>query len=174
MASKGKFQKEFHDGYGLEIEWRITSQNLTNKTSVVEAKFYLVSYASYYTINSSASKSGYLRVNGSSSSFTTSSALLAGNQKRLLDTYSRTISHDSNGNASTDILGSFDIQVTLGSTYYSNVSLSGTAKLNSMNATYIKGWDGSNWKNGAVKVWDGSNWRNATTIYAWDGDNWIS
>ena len=87
MASSGNFQNTFRTGYTLRVEWSVTSQSIEDNTSTLSVTAYLVSGGSSYIINSSASKTVKLVINGST--YTKSAAGLAnltGNQKKALFT----------------------------------------------------------------------------------------
>ncbi len=132
MALSGTFRTNVGAGWRLQLEWSAT-QNITNNTSTITARLYWMSLGSAYTVNSSASKSGRVTIDGSNSSFSGSGlARLSSNQKKLVKTYTRTVSHNSNGTKSVSISAYFDINVTLSGRYYGRVSVSGTASLNTI------------------------------------------
>ena len=124
MAKSGTIQETIRTGYRLQIAWTVDSQSVANNTSSVTAKVQLVSTGSSYTINSSASKSGSLTINGTKYSFSFSSAL-NGNQTKTLYTKTVTVSHASDGSKTCSFSATCGINVTLGGTYYGNVTASG-------------------------------------------------
>ncbi|MED4068649.1 DUF859 family phage minor structural protein [Priestia megaterium] len=133
MALSGTFYKNVASGYRLQIEWSAT-QNVANNTSTVTQKLYWISLGSAYYINSSAVKNGYQNINGGTDS-TFSGAGLAdinGNQKKLLDTHTETVSHNSDGTKSVLLEAMFNPDVTLSGTRYTNVTLSSTVTLNTI------------------------------------------
>lgn len=126
MALSGSIGNTFRTGYRLQIDWTAT-QNISANTSTVTAKMYLISLGSSYTINSSATKDGANIIDGTT--FTFSGAGLAdlnGNQKKLLATDSKTITHDTDGTKTFQLDGYFDLEVTLGGTFYGRIDLSAT------------------------------------------------
>lgn len=125
MASSGTIQQAIRTGYRLQIAWTVNSQSVANNTSSVTARVQLVSTGSSYTINSSASKSGSLTINGTKYSFTFSAAL-SGNQTKTIYTKTVTVSHNSNGTKTCSFSATAGINVTLSGTYYGNVTASGS------------------------------------------------
>ena len=125
MATSGTIQAAIRTGYRIQIAWSVTGQSVANNTSTVTAKVQLVSTGSSYTINSSASKSGSLTINGTKYSFTFSAAL-SGNQTKTLYTKTVTVSHGSDGSKTCSFSCSAGINVTLSGTYYGNVTASGS------------------------------------------------
>lgn len=125
MAASGTIQAAIRTGYRLQIAWTVGSQSVANNTSSVTAKVQLVSTGSSYTINSSASKSGSLTINGTKYTFSFSAAL-NGNQTKTLFTKTVTVAHASNGSKTCAFAATCGINVTLGGTYYGNVTASGS------------------------------------------------
>lgn len=125
MAASGTITEAIRTGYQLRIVWSVGSQSVANNTSSVTAKVQLVSTGSSYTINSSASKSGSLTINGTKYTFSFSAAL-NGNQTKTLFTKTVTVAHASNGSKTCAFAATCGINVTLGGTYYGNVTASGS------------------------------------------------
>lgn len=125
MAASGTIQAAIRTGYRLQIAWTVGSQSVANNTSSVTAKVQLVSTGSSYTINSSASKSGSLTINGTKYTFSFSAAL-NGNQTKTLFTKTVTVAHASDGSKTCAFSATCGINVTLGGTYYGNVTASGS------------------------------------------------
>ena len=125
MASSGTIQAAIRTGYRIQIAWEVTGQSVANNTSTVTAKVQLVSTGSSYTINSSASKSGSLTINGTKYNFTFSAAL-SGNQTKTIFTKPVTISHASDGTKTCSFSCVAGIDVTLGGTFYGDVTASGS------------------------------------------------
>ncbi len=125
MASSGTYTKAIRTGYQLKLVWTVSSQSIANNTSSVTVKVQLVSTGSSYTINSSASKSGFVTINGTKYTFTFSAAL-SGNQTKTLYTKTVTISHSADGSKNCAFSATCGINVTLGGTYYGDVTASGT------------------------------------------------
>jgi hypothetical protein len=125
MASSGTITQSIRTGYQLKIAWSVGSQSVANNTSSVTVKVQLVSTGSSYTINSSASKSGSVTINGTKYSFTFSAAL-SGNQTKTLYAKTVTVSHNADGTKTCSFATTCGINVTLGGTYYGNVTASGS------------------------------------------------
>lgn len=125
MAASGTIQQAIRTGYRLQIAWAVDSQSVANNTSTVTVKVQLVSTGSSYTINSTASKSGSLTINGTKYTFTFTAAL-SGNQTKTLFTKPVTISHNADGSKSCSFSATCGINVTLGGTYYGNITASGS------------------------------------------------
>ena len=122
MASSGSFQNTFRTGYTLRVEWKINSQSIADNTSSVTVTAFLVSSGSSYTINSSASKTVKLTINGTTYSKSASGlASLSGGQKKSLFAKTVTISHSSDGSKSIGISCALDLEVTLSGTYWGTI-----------------------------------------------------
>lgn len=131
MASSGTITGAIRTGYAIQIVWNEDSQSIANNTTTITAKVQLVSTGSSYTINSSASKSGTLTINGTKYSFNFT-ASLSGNQTKTLYTKTVTISHNADGSKTCAFSCSCGINVTLGGTYYGNVTASGNGVFNTI------------------------------------------
>ena len=131
MASSGTIQEAIRTGYRIQIAWTVDSQSVANNTSTVTAKVQLVSTGSSYTINSSASKSGTLTINGTKYSFTFTAAL-SGNQTKTIYTKTVTVSHAADGSKTCAFACTAGINVTLSGTYYGTVSASGSGTFNTI------------------------------------------
>ena len=131
MATSGTIQEAIRTGYRLQIAWTVDSQSVANNTSTVTAKVQLVSTGSSYTINSSASKSGSLTINGTKYSFTFTAAL-SGSQTKTLYTKTVTVAHNANGTKTCAFSATAGINVTLSGTYYGNVTASGNGTFNTI------------------------------------------
>lgn len=125
MAASGTITQAIRTGYQLKIVWEVTSQSVANNTSSVTAKVQLVSTGSSYTINSSASKSGSLTINGTKYTFSFTAAL-NGNQTKTIFSKPVTIAHNADGTKTCSFSATAGINVTLSGTYYGNVTASGS------------------------------------------------
>ncbi len=125
MADSGTITQAIRTGYQLRITWSVGSQSVANNTSSVTAKVQLVSTGSSYTINSSASKSGSLTINGTKYTFTFTAAL-SGNQTKTIFTKTVTVAHNADGTKTCAFSATAGINVTLSGTYYGNVTASGS------------------------------------------------
>ncbi len=131
MATSGTIQEAIRTGYRLQIAWTVDSQSVANNTSSVTAKVQLVSTGSSYTINSSASKSGTLTINGTKYTFSFTAAL-SGNQTKTLYTKTVTVAHNADGTKTCAFSATAGINVTLSGTYYGNVTASGNGTFNTI------------------------------------------
>lgn len=131
MATSGTIQQAIRTGYRIQIAWTVDSQSVANNTSTVTAKVQLVSTGASYTINSSATKSGSLTINGTAYAFSFT-ASLSGNQTKTLYTKTVTISHGSDGAKTCAFSATCGINVTLSGTYYGNVTASGSGVFNTI------------------------------------------
>lgn len=129
MALSGTFIKSVGSHWDLKLVWSAT-QNETANTSTITAKLYWVA-DSYGAVSSSTSKSGTVVIDGTTSSFTATAGVSDG-QSKLIKTYTKTVTHDSDGKGSFSLSGTFGINLTLSGTYYGTVSVSGTASLNTI------------------------------------------
>ena len=131
MASSGTIQEAIRTGYRIQIAWSVDSQSEANNTSTVTAKVQLVSTGSSYTINSSASKSGSLTINGTKYSFTFTAAL-SGNQTKTLYTKTVTVAHNADGTKTCAFSCVVGIDVTLSGTFYGDIPASGSGTFNTI------------------------------------------
>ena len=130
MASSGNFQNAFRTGYALRVEWKVNSQSVADNTSNVTVTAYLVSSGSSYVINSSASKTVKLIINGTEYTKTASGlANLTGGQKKSLFSKTVTIPHNADGTKTFTMYCTFDMEVTLSGKYWDLIRApaSGTA-----------------------------------------------
>lgn len=125
MAASGTITQAIRTGYQLKIVWSVGSQSVANNTSSVTVKVQLVSTGSSYTINSSASKSGSVTINGTKYTFSFTAAL-SGNQTKTLYTKTVTIAHNADGSKTCAFSATCGINVTLSGTYYGEVTASGS------------------------------------------------
>lgn len=125
MAASGTIQQAIRTGYRLQIVWSVDSQSVADNTSTITVKVQLVSTGSSYTINSSASKSGSLTINGTKYTFSFTAALTGGQTKTL---YSKpvTVAHNADGSKTCAFSATAGINVTLSGTYYGDITASGS------------------------------------------------
>ena len=131
MAESGTITEAIRTGYQLKIVWSVDSQSVANNTSSVTAKVQLVSTGASYTINSSATKSGSLTINGTKYTFTFTAAL-SGNQTKTLFTKTVTVAHNADGTKTCSFSATCGINVTLSGTYYGDIPVSGTGTFNTI------------------------------------------
>lgn len=125
MSASGTITKAIRTGYQMKIVWTVGSQSVANNNSSVTVKVQLVSTGASYTINSTASKSGSLTINGTKYTFSFSAAL-SGNQTKTLYTKTVTVGHNADGSKTCAFASTIGIKVTLGGTYYGDVTASGS------------------------------------------------
>lgn len=131
MATTGTITETIRTGYQMKIVWTVDSQSVANNTSSVTVKVQLVSTGSSYTINSTASKSGSVTINGTKYNFSFTAAL-SGNQTKTLFTKPVTVAHSADGSKTCAFSATIGINVTLGGTYYGNVTASGNGTFNTI------------------------------------------
>ena len=132
MASSGTINNTFRTGYAIRITWTVTSQDISTNASTVTATVQLVSLGSSYTINSSATKSGSLTVNGTRYDFTFSAALSGNQAKTIFTKTGIVVPHNSDGTKTCAFSCTAGIAVTLSGTYYGSVSASGSGVFNTI------------------------------------------
>lgn len=131
MAKNGTIKKQIKTGWAAQVSWAVDSQDVAKNTSKMTVKVQLISEGSSYTINSSAEKKGTLKINGSTYSFTFSAAL-SGNQTKTIYTKTVDIAHGSDGSKSVNIESTIGLNVTLSGSSITNVTMSGTAALDTI------------------------------------------
>lgn len=131
MASNGTITETIRTGYQLKLVWNIDNQSIPNNTSTVTVKVQLVSTGSSYTINSTASKTGTLYIDGKAYSFIFSAAL-GGNQTKTIFTKTAIVTHTSDGSKTCALRADAGIAVTLSGTYYGTVTVSGNGTFNTI------------------------------------------
>lgn len=122
MIATGYFENAFRTGYALGIRWTQNSYSVEDNTSNVTVTAYLVSKGSSYYINSSASKTVRLRINGTIYSYTARGlADLNGNQQKALFSQTLTIPHNTDGTCPLALACSFTLEVTLSGTHWGTI-----------------------------------------------------
>lgn len=123
MALSGSFYTNVGSHWRLQIEWS-GSQNIANNYTDITAKMYWIGLDGYSEVYSSATKTSAMQYNdGSWSTESGQLAKLSAYQKKLINTYSFRITHNSNGTGSFNIDGYFDAEVTLAGTYYGRIDM---------------------------------------------------
>lgn len=132
MALSGASNTNVGSHWRLRLEWSAT-QSTSNNTSTITARLFWQATSSWGRVNSSASKTCRINIGGSGNSRTSSGmASLSGNQKKEIHSWTRTVSHNSDGSLSVDLSAWFDLEVTLSGRYYGRVNVSTTANLNTI------------------------------------------
>lgn len=175
MAMSGTIKNNFRTGYGIELDWRVLGQDAERLKSTMEFKLYWVSYGSNYRVNSTAPKTGAISAttyagSGGTKTFDEPNAGLNGNQRKLLETYTKEISHFEDGGLRVDMVGRFDCKVTLSGKYISSTSVSGVAIVDPIELGNISiKKDG--WKDGQVYVKAGG-WHQAKEVWVKKEGTW--
>lgn len=128
MAKSGNFSKTFSTGYTLKVAWTESNVDTANNQSDITCTVTLSATGSYY-ISSSASKDISLTINGKKYTSTCTAGISAGGSKTLMTKTVSNINHNSDGSKTISISCTLGIAVTLGGSYVSSVTTSGTATL---------------------------------------------
>jgi Siphovirus protein of unknown function (DUF859) len=132
MALSGSFYKNVGSHWRLQAEWSAT-QNVVNNTSTITLKLYWMGLDSYGTTYTSSVKDGQTSINGSTDYYSGAGlGKLSGAQKKLLQSRSLTVTHNEEGKLSVPIEAYFNVEMSLGNTYYSRVTISQTVTLNTI------------------------------------------
>lgn len=130
MALSGTISSSIHSGhYTLRISWSAT-QNITNNTSTITAKMYLVQDASW-SLNI-GTRSNSCTIDGVATAFTSPKISSNGGSTILLGTVSRTVNHNTDGSRSVDISATFNINATISGTKYNSITASSTVTLDTI------------------------------------------
>lgn len=127
MALSGSITKTIDGTLKYQIDWTAT-QSVANNQSTITCKHYLK--GSGYSL-SIYSRTGTCTVDGTSKTYE-SPSISGSVTSRLLGTTTHVVTHNSDGSKSTTIKGVFNIQATLGGTYFSSVTMSKTVTLDSI------------------------------------------
>lgn len=127
MALSGTISKTIDGTLKYQIDWSAT-QSVANNQSTITCRHYLK--ASNYPLYIGG-RSNTCTVDGTSKSYS-SSAINGSVSSLLLGTTTHTVNHNADGSKSTTIKGVFNIQATLGGTYFSSVTASSTVALDSI------------------------------------------
>lgn len=129
MALSGKFSGSYNNNYDCELRWSAT-QSITNNTSTIKAQWYMIKTQNYDSYNNTGDSKVVLNIGG-----TTYTKYInfdfrdkAVGTTVLLATYSKTISHNSDGTKSVNISGTH----TTGLDSLGTKTLSGTASLDTI------------------------------------------
>jgi Siphovirus protein of unknown function (DUF859) len=128
LALSGSFGSNINEHWRIQCDWT-ASQSISGNYSNVTMKTYWISKSQYGTTYTSDTKSGSATINGSSGSFSFS-AKLSGTEKKLVNTRTVRVNHNSDGSKSISLSAYLDIELTLKSTYYGRISTSESVTLN--------------------------------------------
>lgn len=127
MASSGSFSGSIRDGhYKLRVDWSQT-KNVSDNTSTITCKMYLVND---WSLSINSRSTNYTTIAGTKKTYTSPSISSTGTH--LLGTVTQTVTHDSDGSKSISMSSVFYIQATLSGTYYDSISASATVTLDSI------------------------------------------
>lgn len=127
MASSGSFSGSIKDGhYKLRVDWS-QSKNVSDNTSTITCKMYLVND---WSLSINSRSTNYTTIAGTKKTYT--SPAISSTGTHLLGTVTQTVTHDSDGSKSISISSAFYIQATLSGTYYDSISASATVTLDSI------------------------------------------
>ena len=127
MASSGSFSGSIRDGhYKLRVDGS-QSKNVSDNTSTITCKMYLVND---WSLSINSRSTNYTTIAGTKKTYTSPSISSTGTH--LLGTVSQTVTHDSDGSKSISMSSVFYIQATLSGTYYDSISASATVTLDSI------------------------------------------
>jgi len=120
MALAGSITQLFQTYWQLVLEWSAT-QSIANNTSTITANLYLQSFGG--TISSSANKTAHINIDGTTYTKNDVNINLSRDQKKLLFTATRTISHNPDGTKTFTLSGDCQINATLDGVYVGTVYL---------------------------------------------------
>ena len=127
MALSGSITKHFYvnNGYSVILEWTGT-QSIANNTTTITANLYLKSNGSGYAISSSTNNTAKIVIDGSTYTKTTANVSVSGNQKKLIHTATKTVSHNADGTKSVVLGGSLEINIQFSQGWVGVVTLPNT------------------------------------------------
>lgn len=132
MSLSGSFYTNVGSHNRLQIEWSAT-QNISTNQSTITARLYWIALDQYGVVNSSATKDCGTTIDGTTATDSVAGkASLSAYQKKLIQVHSKTVTHNVDGTKSVGISAYFDVELTLGGTYYGRINVSGTATLNTI------------------------------------------
>lgn len=128
MALSGTIKKDFYNpygvyGYSLILEWT-GSQSIPNNTTTITANLYLQSNGADYAISSSANKTAKIIIDGTTYTKTTANVSVSDNQKKLIYTASKVVSHNADGTKNISLGGSLEINIQLSGGWVGVITLS--------------------------------------------------
>lgn len=130
MALSGTLEGSVHSGhYKLRISWSAT-QNPVNNTSKITAKIYLVLDPSW-SLNI-GSRTNLFLFDDQTFSFTSPTISSNGGNITQLGTFTKTVTHDSNGARQVYMEAGFNIEATIAGTKYSMIVAKGTITLDTI------------------------------------------
>lgn len=127
MALSGSFQNYVYNDFGIYCEWTATQSTTGNYSTII-----LKTYLSYYNLNVGQRTGNTSSIDGKESIFTTSSISdsSSGWKKKLLNTHTETVYHNTDGSKSCTLSASWYFNGSMGSTSYSWITASQSISLN--------------------------------------------
>lgn len=129
MALSGSFTGSIRSGYSIRVDWSAT-QNYSSNSSTVTCNLYFIND---YAINIGA-RTNSITISGQK--FTLKSSAITTVGTHYIGKATKTIAHNSDGTSPTVSMSAvFNIAATLVSTYYENITASGSAVFNAIPRT---------------------------------------
>ena len=132
MALSGTLTKGFtnNGAFRLRLEWSAT-QDISGNYSTVWADLFIDSLQSWASVYDGTSSACAININGNNKSFSNSSTL-NGHQSKKLGSHGVVVYHNADGTKQFTISASHNFDITWNGAYVGNVSVSGSASLNTI------------------------------------------
>ena len=132
MALSGTYTQGFtnNGAFRLRLVWSAT-QNINENYSTVSADLYIDSLQSWASVYDGTSSACNININGNNKSFSNTSTI-GGYESKWLGSHTATIYHNSDGSKWFEISTSHNFDITWNGAYVGNVSVSGSAWLNTI------------------------------------------
>ena len=130
MASSGTYRSTISNpGYFLEMRWSTVSQDVANNRSSVKVELW-IDFA--YRINSTASKTASITINGSTGTYSFVIGKNSSGVKKKIAERTVAVPHNSDGTKTVALSAYADVQVSLNGSYVNRASVSGSPTLNTI------------------------------------------
>ena len=132
MALSGTFTKRFtnNGAFRLRLEWSAT-QDISGNYSTVWADLFIDSLQSWASVSDATSSACAITINGSTKTFYNTSTL-SGYGSKKLGSHGVVVYHNADGTKQFTISASHNFDITWNGAYVGNVSVSGSASLNTI------------------------------------------
>ena len=132
MALSGTYTQIFtnNSAFRLRIEWSAT-QDISGNYSTVWADLYIDSLQSWASVSDATSSACAITINGSTKTFYNTSSL-SGYGSKKLGSHGVVVYHNADGTKQFTISASHNFDITWNGAYVGNVSVSGSASLNTI------------------------------------------
>ena len=132
MALSGTFTKGFtnNGAFRLRLEWSAT-QDISGNYSTVWADLFIDSLQSWASVSDATSSACAITINGSTKTFYNTSTL-SGYGSKKLGSHGVVVYHNADGTKQFTISASHNFDITWNGAYVGNVSVSGSAWLNTI------------------------------------------